>query len=261
MVSLVKSFGGSRRSLSLRMFAAGCIFFGTFSVACGGGGTPEPVAPGGAVAAKSWPKDDRSMCGYASHPEWEINESVGSGAVRPNIRRAFRLIGDSDHTKRQLVCREVDTNLDGIKDTVRFYNPKGEPVHEEVDRNYDGKIDLWVNFAEGKMAEVIEDENFDGKPDVWKVYVDGSLSRIKRDRNGDGKPDVWEVYARNGRLERMGVDENGDGHVDRWDRDDQLIQASEDADRQARAAMEAAKKAEAEKNAAKDKTEPPVTKP
>jgi hypothetical protein len=238
----------SKRYISMIAFAAGL-------AACGGG-DKQAMAPGGARAAKDWPADDRSMCNWRGQPDMEVNEVAGTGAIRPNVRRVFRLVGDADHSKRQLVCREIDTNLDGIKDVVRTYNVKGEPVHEEADRNYDGKIDIWVNFADGKMAEVVEDENHDGKPDTWKVYVDGVLSRVKRDRNGDGKPDVWEMYARNGRLERMGVDDNNDGHVDRWDRDDQFLRDADEAERKAKAAMAAASA-----SAAPSAGAPPATPP
>ena len=35
--------------------------------------------------------------------------------------------------QRILVCREIDTNLDGIKDVVRTFNEKGEALREEAD--------------------------------------------------------------------------------------------------------------------------------
>ncbi len=168
------------------------------------------------------------MCDWRNKPELEVSETAGPGAIRPNIRRVYKTLGDAENRHRTLICREVDTNLDGIKDTVRTFNAKGEAQHEESDENYDGKIDHWRSFANGSMVEEDEDTVGDGKPHVWKYYLNGALSRIKRDRNGDGKPDVWEIYTK-GTLERMGVDETGDGHVDRWDRDE-ILQRQEDAD-------------------------------
>ena len=205
-------------------------------VACGGS-TPPPkeakTAPGGSKDPSSWPKDDRTMCDWRNKPELEVSETAGPGALKPNVRRVYKTFGEGDTRHKSLVCREIDTNLDGIKDVVRTFNQKGEAQHEEADRNYDGKIDVWINFVDGRLAEEDIDTNNDGKVDVWKFYVNGQLQRIRRDRNGDGKPDVWEIYSK-GRLERVGYDETMDGHVDRWDRDEQLKYEADNADRKAR---------------------------
>jgi hypothetical protein len=199
-------------------------------IACGGE-SPPPVAgakaaAGGAKDQTKWPADDRTMCEWRNRPELEVSETAGPGALKPNVRRVYKDIGEGENRHKVLVCREIDTNLDGIKDVVRFFNAKGEALKENTDSNYDTKIDIWATYVNGRMSEENIDTNFDGAPDVWKVYVDGKLSRIKRDRNFDGKPDVWEIYT-NGHLERMGLDDSFDGHVDRWDRDEQ-VRAQED---------------------------------
>ena len=208
--------------------------------ACGGdsskGNAKVATAPGGSKDQSKWPADDRTMCDWKNKPELEISETNGPGALRPNVRRIFKTYGEGDARHKTLVCREIDTNLDGIKDVVRTFNAKGEAIHEEADRNYDGRVDLWINFVDGRMAEEDVDSNNDGKPDVWKFYVNGQLQRIRRDRNFDGKPDIWEIYSR-GRLERVGLDDSYDGHVDRWDRDEQMKYEAESADRKARDEM------------------------
>lgn len=207
---------------------------------CGGsdskGQVKTATAPGGSKDQSKWPADDKSMCDWREKPELEVSESAGPGALRPNVRRVFKTFGEGDARHKTLVCREIDTNLDGIKDVVRTFNPKGEAIHEEVDRNYDGRVDLWINFVDGRLAQEDVDTNNDGKADVWKFYVNGQLQRIRRDRNFDGKADIWEIYAR-GRLERVGLDDSYDGHVDRWDRDEQLKYEAEAADRKARDEM------------------------
>jgi hypothetical protein len=206
-------------------------------VACGGG-TPAPTtatsAPGGSKDPNHWPADDRSLCEgfvhWKENPQLDLSETVGPGSFKPNIRRIYKLIGDRDDRHQVLMCREIDTNLDGIKDVVRTFNDKGEPVHEEADTNYDGKIDDWVNFADGRIAEEDLDTTLStGRPNVWKFYLDGELSRIRRNTHcPSGKPDVWEIYYKN-RLERVGNDATCDGHVDRWDRDTQLMAQEEAA--------------------------------
>ncbi|MBX3191616.1 MAG: hypothetical protein KF819_31780 [Labilithrix sp.] len=224
-----------------KVIVLGAIPLAACVAACGGGGATKgsvntATAPGGSKDQSKWPADDRSMCDWRNKPELEVSESAGPGAMRPNVRRVFKIIGEAEARHKTLICREIDTNLDGIKDVVRTFNQKGEALHEEVDRDYDGKVDVWINFVDGRMAQQDIDTNRDGKPDVWKFYVNGQLQRIRRDRNFDGKPDIWEIYS-HGRLERVGLDETYDGHVDRWDRDEQLKYEAEAEDRKARNEM------------------------
>jgi hypothetical protein len=208
--------------------------------ACGSPPPPTiaPAVAGGSTDQSKWPADDRSMCDWRNKPELEVSETAGPGALRPNVRRVYKTFGEGETRHKSLVCREMDTNLDGIKDVVRTFNAKGEALHEEADANYDGKIDVWINFVSGRMSEEDLDTNSDGKVDVWKYYIDGTLSRVKRDTNFDGKPDIWEIYTK-GRLERMGVDTTFDGHVDRWERDEEVQRAAEAEEVRARNAMDA----------------------
>lgn len=208
-------------------------------VACGGGERTAGLSFGTPTAAQRVPPggDDQSRCDFKGRADREVSESAGPGSVTPNVRRVFQLVGTGDDRHKVLVCREADTNLDGLKDTVRYYNEKGEALREESDTNFDGKIDDWTIFAQGRISKETFDRDFDGQPDEWKFFVGGQLSRVQRDTNRDGKPDRWEFYA-NGALERIGVDLDFDGHVDRWDHD-------EVARQQAEAAAKAQQKADA----------------
>jgi hypothetical protein len=216
-------------------------------LACGGSGTNAPgpqtatAAPAKVTAAdpSKWPADDHTMCDWKNKPEMEADETAGPGALKPNVRRVYKTFGEGDERHKTLVCREIDTNLDGIKDVVRTFNAKGEAIHEEADSNYDGKLDVWISFVAGRISEEDLDTNFDGKVDTWKFYIDGQLSRVKRDTNFDGKADTWEIYTK-GHLERMGVDVTGDGHVDRWDRDMVAQRAAEEAEVATRVKMQQA---------------------
>jgi hypothetical protein len=210
-------------------------------VSCGGGNAGAPPAPEqskvSVVDPSKWPADDKSMCDWKGKKDLEVNETAGPGALKPNVRRVYKMVGEGDAKHKSIICREIDTNLDGIKDVVRTFNAKGEAVHEEADSNFDGKLDVWVSFVNGRMSEEDMDTNYDGKIDTWKYYVDGQLSRIKRDTNFDGKPDIWEIYVK-GKLERVGVDVTLDGHVDRWDRDMIAQRAVDDAEAATRAKMQ-----------------------
>ena len=204
--------------------------------------------------------DDRTLCDWKGKTDREASETAGPGSVTPNVRRVYQIVGTGDDRHKVLICREIDTNFDQVKDVVRHYNEKGESLAEEADSNYDGRIDTWITFVKGRLAEVRIDSNYDGNPDEWKYYSGGKLSRITRDTNRDSKPDIWEIY-RDGKLERMGVDVDGDEHVDRWDHDNEQRRRFEEAERkkEEEAAAAAAKKAadtkdEADKEDAGDGT-------
>lgn len=181
------------------------------------------------------PAADGSRCEFAGRDDREVAESVSTGALQPSIRRVYRVVGEGSERRRVLVCREVDTNRDGMKDVVRRYSEQGEPIEELADTNYDGRVDTTIRFAKGRVAQELIDLDQDDKPEETRYYQAGKLSRVQRDTNRDGKPDIWEIYA-DGHLERMGVDVDFDGRVDRWNRD--VVK-----ERAAREAEEAADKA------------------
>jgi hypothetical protein len=191
------------------------------AVASGCAGSHSVEAQTASTTKRSDPAraDDGARCEFKGRVDREVAESVGTGALQPSIRRVYRVVGEGEQRRRILICREVDTNLDGIKDLVRRYNDQGEVIEEQADSNYDGKLDTWVRFSKGRIAQVDVDLNGDDSPDETRYYVRGKLSRVQRDTNHDGKPDIWEIYA-GGHLERMGVDVDHDGRVDRWNRDE-----------------------------------------
>jgi len=219
----------------------------TLLVASGCGGSEKKPAASAANAdrvTRGISASDRSRCDFAGRNDRQTVETAGPGSVTPNIRRVFALAGEGEDRHRVIVCREVDTNLDGVKDIVRTYTDKGEVATELADANFDGIIDTWITFTNGRRAKVELDKNADGKPDEARYYMHGKLSRIQRDENHNGRPDIWEIYE-NGHLRRMGVDLDHDGRVDRWNRDE--ILAREEAADDNRKAEEEAKKAAAEK--------------
>jgi hypothetical protein len=206
-------------------------------LACGGSptkGKGGTTAAGGSTDQNHWPADDHSLCEGAVHwknnPQFEVSETVGPGSLRPNIRRVYKVVGVAEDRHQVLLCREIDTNLDGLKDVVRTFNDKGDPVYEQADTNYDGIIDDWISFLDGRIAEEDLDTTLSsGHANVWKFYINGALSRIRRNTHcASGKPDVWEIYVKD-RLERVGSDATCDGHVDRWDRDAELMAQEEAA--------------------------------
>ena len=187
------------------------------ALGCGGSSANSPVAGGN--QRERLVEDDHSRCEYKGRLDREVVESVGTGAIHPTIRRVYRSTGEGQERRRILACREVDTNLDGVKDIYRYYDDKGEKVREEADADYDGNVDTWIRFSKGRVAQVEVDANSDGIMEEIRYYLRGKLSRVQRDTNADGRPDVWEIYA-SGHLDRIGQDFDFDGRVDRWNRDE-----------------------------------------
>lgn len=236
----------SQGSRSWRLVAAGVAL--AFGVACGGKEPAPNTAQSPTTAVSRAGADvgvDLSRCEYKGRADRSVVEGTGPGSSAVNIRKVFAVVGTGEDARKMLVCREVDTNLDGQMDVVRTFNDKGDAISEQADADYDGQIDTWMQFARGRVAKLQRDTNGDGKPDETRHYIDGKLSRVQRDTNFDGKPDVWEIYSE-GTLERMGLDLDHDGHVDRWDRD---MVAVRQVEARERAEEEAAEKKAAEEDA------------
>jgi len=176
-----------------------------------GGKEPEPARDAYTEIAS---RDDRSLCkGYGAG--YEREESSAPGAPGRSIRRVYAVVGSGQYIGRVLVCREVDTNYDGLKDLVRTYDRRGVRLTEDADANYDGRLDTWTVYSSGRIGKASLDSDFDGKVDEVRHYREGRIARIHRDTDGDGKEDTFEMY-RDGRLERIGVDVDRSGQVDEW---------------------------------------------
>ena len=217
---------------------------GLAAVGCGGGAVAGTQARISDKQVSGVAADDASRCDYKGRADREVNEVRGPGAQQPNIRRVYSIVGEGEERKKILLCREVDTNLDGAKDVMRTYTDKGEPLNELADTNFDGKVDTWITFARGRISKVQLDKSGRGQPEEVKFYVGGKLARSQRDTNKDGKPDQWEIYDE-GRLQRLGVDLDFDGRVDRWDRDEialRDIEMREKAEEKKAQELEEAKK-------------------
>jgi hypothetical protein len=232
------------RSREIVVLVFGSAVLGAVAYGCGSSSSSRSAPKiGGEIQGIQ--ADDRSRCDFKGRADREVSETAAFGAIQPNVRRVFAIMGEGDDRRKVLLCREIDTNLDGKKDVVRTYTDKGEALNELADSNYDGTIDTWVTFARGRINKVQVDLNKDARPDETRFYVGGKLSRAQRDTNRDGKPDVWEIYDQ-GSLQRMGVDLDFDGHVDRWDRDEIAMHAAAERER------EEIEREEAEKRKQKD---------
>jgi hypothetical protein len=173
-----------------------------------------------AEAAKKGTGDPRCDATVADR---EVSEYDTSGDDIPDVRKVFVRLGDPTSSRLVLICREADVNGDGKKDVVRIYDDEGRSVREDVDRNFDGKVDQHTVFQNGQIVLHEFDDNFDGRIETKIYYENGKPLRAEKDIAGRStadqwRPDRWEYYD-DGKTVRMGTDLDGDSRVDRWDRD------------------------------------------
>lgn len=200
-------------------------------VGCSSKSTEPVTSPGSAnsEATSGAEVSDAGRC-MPDGPGYEVSEYDTSGDNTPDVRKLFKTMGEGSLARLVLVCREADLNGDRRKDVVRLYNDEGRPILEEVDRDFDGKIDEVSHFTNGRITLREVDTSGNGMIDTKIFYEAGLPVRAERDMKGSStvaawQPDRWE-YFEAGRTVRIGTDVSGDGKVDRWDRDEERLRKS-----------------------------------
>ena len=109
----------------------------------------------------------------------------------------------------------VDRNDDGRID-MWIYRSNGQITRKQLDQNFDGRPDTTLHYdpITHQLSQVAEDSNHDGAIDSWTDYREGSVVRRRVDSDGDGSVDTW-TYYRNGKIARHEQDTTGDGFRDR----------------------------------------------
>ena len=133
---------------------------------------------------------------------------------------------------------EEDKNKDGKPDTY-YYRREGILFRINRDRNFDSKLDEWIDVKNDKWSFRKADENFDRVVDV-QDYFSGDGLLQKRERDSDQTPyqlsgnkfNEVEYYNAQGHLERIEQDTNRDGKPDVWKyfKDDALTEIKIDTD-------------------------------
>lgn len=109
-------------------------------------------------------------------------------------------------------------NFDGQIDIWQYFDDASNLLEEEMDLDYDNKIDLVAFYKDGVVARKAMSVGFGGAFSIEKFYdAEGKLLRVERDQDNDGVTDLWEYYNQDGKRERIGWDTNGDGTPDEFD--------------------------------------------
>lgn len=208
------------------------LFMLGFVVAGCGAKDAKPVTSPGAEQTEATAGGEVADAGRCrpKGPGYEVSEYDTSGDNTPDVRKLFKIVGEGSLARLVLVCREADLNGDRRKDILRLYTDEGRPIREEVDRDFDGRIDEITEFANGRVILQEIDTSGNGTIDTKIFYESGQPVRAERDMTNRSsaaqwRPDTWEYYV-DGRTVRIGTDLDGDGEVDRWDRDEERLRSS-----------------------------------
>lgn len=92
---------------------------------------------------------------------WIVGDTNGDGRIDYALKRT------EEGLKRFEV---IDYNGDGLMDDFYFYQNE-VLFREELDTNYDGRIDLWIYMYDGVRIERYErDTNYDGTIDLVRDF-------------------------------------------------------------------------------------------
>ncbi len=108
------------------------------------------------------------------------------------VRSEARKLGNGRPTS----LIELDRNKDGVIDQAMLLDDKGAKIFEELDFNYDGKMDDFCFYSGGVLVREEIDTNYDGSVDMW-VYLRKGIyvERYERDTNFDGVVDKVKKYG------------------------------------------------------------------
>ena len=117
-------------------------------------------------------------------------------------------------SRLEITRRTLDADQDGHAEQIRYYTRKDDVLMRiEKDRNFDGRIDTWDRYEDGKLTRRALDSNDDGLPDTWEEFDGTHMTGRVIDRDHDGARDAWFIY-RQGSLIEERHDPDNDGEVD-----------------------------------------------
>ena len=177
-----------------------------------------PVFVAAAVGCAAGSGSNRSI---GSEPSLLTERPADNGLIEQQIdlnrdqkADVFNYFRDRKETTRLLVRKEVDLNWDGKIDVRTWFDDAGEIEKEEMDGDFDSRVDWIDHYRGGKRVMSEIDTDYNGAMDLFKYYENGLLRRKERDSKGDGRIDFWEYLDDTGNVIRTGRDVDGDGIMD-----------------------------------------------
>lgn len=146
-------------------------------------------------------------------PLWRTEPGPGGVETRV-VQLPFEQASYDLHT-HALVRRVLDRNQDGVSDRIITYEGMGGARIEEVDTDFDGRVDRWDTF--GALGQRLRSATArtGGRPDRMASYDRaGRLERVETDADLDGVFEVVQIHE-NGRLAETRIDSDRNGRADR----------------------------------------------
>ncbi|MBR6422193.1 hypothetical protein IKS86_05730 [bacterium] len=147
---------------------------------------------------------------------YEIKQYDVNKDKKPDILNVFKKVPNEKGGNDLLISvKMMDLNHDSRIDVWRYFNEEtGAVVKEELDLDFDNKVDRIDYFIGGIVVRSEFDFQFDEKADIIKNYDElGQIVAVESDQNGDGVIDYWEYY-KNGVIEKIEKDTDKDGKPD-----------------------------------------------
>ncbi|MBQ3367454.1 hypothetical protein IJG44_00985 [bacterium] len=147
---------------------------------------------------------------------YEIKQYDINKDKKPDILNVFKKVPNEKGGNDLLISvKMMDLNHDSRIDVWRYFNEEtGAVVKEELDLDFDNKVDRIDYFIGGLVVRSEFDFQFDEKADIIKSYDElGQIIAVESDQNGDGVIDYWEYY-KNGVIEKIEKDTDKDGKPD-----------------------------------------------
>jgi hypothetical protein len=141
----------------------------------------------------------------------EAAGAVGGGSRGPSIADELASL---QRAPAEATPRPVPPPVESVPAPKRTQTSSDPAADGIVDRNEDGRIDLWIYRERGQIVRRVLDENYDGAVDSWIDYQDGVPVRRRADTDHDGSVDSWTFY-RDGQTSRHEQDTTGNGFRDR----------------------------------------------
>ncbi len=136
--------------------------------------------------------------------------SGSSSALRDELAALERTVGGGSPGEAR---ETMDRDRDGRADLWSVRSSGGER-REMVDDDRDGRAERVLHYdGSQRLVRTEEDLDGDGELETTSLYEDGQVSRRRADMDHDRRTDAW-TYFEAGEMVRHEVDRNGDGFRD-----------------------------------------------
>ncbi len=178
----------ARPFLRWAVSALGCVPV-VVVVACGG----SKKGPGGVDGRDEFVGEVRDIeikhepCEPAGHTVKSYKADDPLSSAKAYVTHVF------DGAKE--ICWLADLNGDGRVDVYTYFGDDGAIRRREAAYSVSTAIDEIALYKQGNLDIVMRDTSYDGHLDTWDYFENGKLARRERDKTGEGRIDEWWTFT------------------------------------------------------------------